>query len=281
MKKIIILAITFSAEVLATSAWAQIENVATKDSNLVISNIYAGLLAWTGYKLDTFSLPSAATVRVGSVLTWKTSQKLSIEVMGVYEAGAGKPLVIAAGWMRYRPAKNWKVMAGYIPTPISEQRPFPLSPGGQFETWTMSQIPGGALGFKNTLILGKATLVSGIVRRSAGFEYQLAGSYGPLTTGLYYQPDSKSMGFATTLTTSKVYSLLVIKPTLIGNTSVLKVAKNLKIYNDCGFDLKEKKFLREVFGIFRPFTSKTFKGLLSFSYSVTDNSLISCLFIHI
>lgn len=111
--------------------------------------------------VDSFSVNKFANIRVGTDASWQISKNLSLYSFGVFQNEVKDPYTLTTFNLHYKPVKNWSIKAGYMATPSTEKRPLPVTPGGQFETWTESRIPGAALGFKTYVNLGKSSGVGG------------------------------------------------------------------------------------------------------------------------
>ncbi len=281
MKKIYVLILCFYS----TTSFSQIKNIpATADSSVMIDNLYAGILSWNETRVDSFSVAAFATVRVGAMATLKLSKKFSCNLFGIYETdGRNEPLIIAQYRLQYQPSKRWKILIGNMATPTTEQRPVPPTAGGQFETNTMSKIPGLTPGVKTSYALSTTTTATvGYALRKGAPEYHIALGTKHCTTAMYYQPQSNTVGVVNTVETKRIYSISVYQSNkVVSNTFVYSFGKALSVYNDCAYDIHGHTLENAISGIIRKFESKIVSGLLSFSYDSKKSIFVTCFFVHL
>lgn len=269
----------------STQAFSQIKNIpATKDSSVVIDNLYAGVLSWNETRLDSFSVTARITVRIGAMSTARLAKDLSLNVFGVYETnGVTTPTVLAQYSLKYQPLKRWKILVGNMATPATEQRPLPPTSNGQFETWTMSQIPGLVPGIKTSYdFKNKITGAIGYALRKGFPEYHVAVGSKSLVTAIYYQSENDVIGFVNTIKTKKIYSLLVYQHCKrIANTFVYSFGRSISLYNDYGYNISTNNLERLETGLFKSFDARIVSGLVSISFNAKTNSINTYLFVHL
>jgi hypothetical protein len=263
---------------------AQIENIKmTNDSSLVIEKVYVGALGMTSFSTDSVYVSNYVNLRVGAIATWHMTNWLTLNSYYMYQAETDKFWGLNQFSLKIAPCKKWSLQIGHMATLSTQQRPHPVSEGGQFETWTEAQIPGSGLGAKTSYQPNKnLSFGIGVVSRKQQPEYHANVRFKKLTLSGYYGIDQKA-GAALSYTGSKVWSTLVWKQDkVIANMFGCKISSkhNIMIYTDMGYDLETKKLVRGEWGIYKVFTAKHFNVLPCVGYNYESRTIKGYLFIY-
>jgi hypothetical protein len=178
-----------------------------------------------------------------------------------------------------------------IPT---EQRPYPVSGNGQFETYTEAQIPGGSANVKvKYQFTPDFQLASGIALRKGLPEYSGRITYKGIQLSGWYAEWSKEIGSALTVSQGPVYTVLVYKQDesvpgvtqqTVANIFTLTLSKKIELsfYNDLGFKLHQDHPLdRGETGLLKGFSSKYLNGLIGLGYDYHKRWIVGYLYIHL
>lgn len=246
------------------------------------TKLYGGILNRNEYKNGSTSAMSA-NFHIGGLATWQLSNKLSYTGFGAVQlAPKSGGFAVQVHFLEYKPNTKWKIAVGHIPTPTTEQRPHPVSSGGQFETWTQALIPGAAVGVKAHRTLSKNhSLGAGFVMRNNAPEYHGSIELNKLRVAGFYS--ATIYGGAVTYDAGRIYTIGVYKNGVVGNTTVLKLVQklNIKSFWDVGYDHQRKSLQRLEFGIMKTFNAKQFSGLFSIAYDERIQSVTGYLFLYI
>lgn len=279
MKQIISLAVCI---LLTASCFGQIENIKiSSDSTIIVDKLYAGMLSSTAFNTQRLTTSQFVNFRLGAMVSWKPSEKISIHSFGMLEADPNGISHIQQFYIKVRPFKKWVVVIGQMATPSTEHRAHPVSAGGQFETWTQSRIPGGAPGIK-VKYEGSFTIGAGVAARNGAPEYHGSFSKGNHMISGYYRVAGTQTGFAYRFDSKKLYSIWVFIPgSLVGTTTVLPLRHTYSLFADLGTSTKPVTLIRGEVGAFKSFSSKWIKGLLSVSYDIKARNAKAYLFVHL
>lgn len=283
MKTKQLLIVTIIMIVLTTQGFCQIENIKINDE-ITVNKVYAGMLSGTMFSLDSLSSSSFVNIRMGSEMTYKPSQFISLHAWGIYQSDATN-WYATSFWTKINPSKKWDIQFGKLATLATLHRPHPVTSGGQFETWTQSQSPSGSLGVKTNYSFGeKITIGAGIFQRNKQAEYQLDLTIASLKITGYYTKYSDQFGVVTTLSLDRLYSTIAWKQDqVLATTTVYKFGyqKDLQIYTDQGYDLNINKLVRSETGIIKLFSSQWVKGKLAMGYNWENNTINGYLFVYL
>jgi hypothetical protein len=261
---------------------AQIENIRmASDSSVVIDKVYVGMLSGTAFNTKTLKTTSFVTARFGAMASWHMTKHVSVRSFGMLETDLTRPWGIQQFYVHVAPTKHWSLTFGQMATPSTEQRPHPVSSGGQFETSTQAKIPGGAPGIK-IKYTGAITVGAGLAVRNGSAEYHAMCAKGAHTFSGYYRTSDKQKGFAYTYDGTKLYSVIVYIPrALLGTTTVLRFKNDVAVFADVGYGLDQSKLTRMEGGCIKRFKSKWVKGLFSLTYDYKTTCVNGYVFIHL
>jgi len=268
------------------NVFGQVENIKmTSDSTLVLDKVYVGALGMTGFSIDSLHTSSYGDLRVGASIHWDIAKWLTLNSYYMYQIGKDQSWGLNQFSLKIAPCKKWSLQIGHMATLSTQQRPHPVSAGGQFETWTEAQIPGSGLGVKTSYQPNKnLSFGIGVVARKQQPEYHANISFKKLTLSGYYGTYDKKAGAALSYTGSKVWTTLVWKQDkVIANMFGCKISSkhNIMIYTDMGYDLETKKLVRGEWGIYKIFTAKHFSVLPCLGYNYESKIIKGYLFIYI
>jgi hypothetical protein len=237
---------------------AQIEDIKmTNDSSLIIEKVYLGGLGYSSFSTDSLYVQNTAQLRVGAAVRYKINKMLRINSCFIYQAETITSWVKTQFSLAFTPSEKFIFQVGNMGTISTEQRPHPVSSGGQFETWTEAQIPGGALGAKMTIAPSKDfSFGMGVAVRKQQPEYHANISFKKLTLSGYYCEYDKKAGAALKYKGTRVWSTLIWKQDkVIANMFGCKPFKNynLSIYSDMGYNLETNKLVRGEWGIYKTY----------------------------
>jgi len=262
--------------------------IVVRDNSLVIDNIYAGMLGGTLFSIDSLNATGFTGVRFGAMATYKPLDWLSFTSWGLVQLDPGlDPWSLQQFLMTIRPTKKWSLQFGSMATIPTEMRPLPVSAAGQFETWSQSQIPGGAIGFKTKYQLtDNWEFAGGVAFRSGDPEYSARVTYKKIQiSGWYSTCDSISAsGVAASVVHGRLSSTFVYKPDhTIADVIVFKVSKkhDVSIYSDMGYSFAEKELVRGEWGLLKSFDSQWINGLFGLGYRHEARSIAGYLFVHL
>jgi len=187
--------------------------------------------------------------------------------------------------MTLNPTKKLTFQVGSIPTLPTEQRPHAVSHGGQFETWTESQIPGIAPGVKLKYdFTSEFQLAGGVAVRGNMPEYSARLSYKGIKLYGWYSTADSTSGIAANLKFNRLESVLVYKPNqTVANKLVVTVSKknNISFYSDMGYDFQKKDLVRGEWGLLKGFKGDWLKGLWGIGYRHEAKAIVPYLFVHL
>lgn len=266
---------------IAVSGSAQIEHMSlAQDSSIVIDRVYAGVLSGTTFSTTSVTTNPSVSVRFGAMASWRLSQYIKVRSFGMFETDLTHSWGIQQFYVVITPAKRWSLTFGQMATPSTEQRPHPVSGGGQFETSTLGNIPGGAPGIK-AKYLGPVTMGAGVAVRNGLTEYHATIEKGKHTLSGYYRTSGTS-GVAYTYDGVKWYSVIVYKPhALISTTTVFTFSKPNAVFADVGYGIDSHSIVRMEGGIMRKFESTWIKGLFSLTIDYKARSVNGYVFVHL
>lgn len=266
---------------IAVSGSAQIEHIHLgQDSSIVIDRVYAGVLSNTAFSTRSLATSPSISVRLGAMASWRLSQYIQVRSFGMFESDLTHSWGIQQFYVVITPTKRLSLTVGQMATPSTEQRPHPLSGGGQFETFTLGNIPGGAPGIKAKYV-GWVTMGAGIAVRNGLSEYHVTLEKGKHTLSGYYRTGGMS-GFAYTYDGTKWYSVVVYKPhVLISTTTVFTFQKPHAVFADIGYGIDSHSIVRMEGGLMRKFESTWIKGLFSLTYDYKAHSVNGYVFVHL
>ncbi len=268
------------------TSYAQLENIKmTSDSSLVVEKVYGGMLGISKFSTDSIHVSNYGNVRFGAAIHWNITKWLMLNACSMYQLETDQSWGLNQFFLKIAPCKRWSLQIGQMATLSSQQRPHPVSAGGQFETWTESQIPGSGLGAKTTYAPNdNLSFGLGVVARRQYPEYHANISYKKLTVSGYYGVQDEKTGMALSYKGTNVWTTFVWKQDkVVANMFGCKISKkhNILVYTDMGYNLETKKWVRGEWGIYKVFTSKHFSVLPCLGYNYENRAIKGYLFIHL
>lgn len=271
----------------AGASFAQIENIQLSKT-VTVDKLYAGMLSGVNFSVDSLHVKTFAGVRLGALVTWRPSKYIAVSSMGVHQLEAGSSSWTTAFFhITVNPIEALTISIGNMGTLATEQRPYPASAGGQFETFTEAQIPGAALCAKASLMVVKDKLSIGaaIAERNGKAEYQLNVSWPKkFTVSAFYDDWNKEFGTAVSANFWRISEVFVWRQgNVVSNLFQLHLGRDRdwNLYSDTGYDLAKGKLVRGEWGILKEFSSKHAKGLIGPGYCHEDRSVYCYLFVHL
>ena len=274
--------ISFTVIILVTmNMFGQIENIKiSSDSTFTIDRLYVGMLSSTAFQVQKMETLQSVDIRVGALISWKPSKYFSIHSFGTLSTNFNQTSGIQQFYIKAASGK-WSFFAGQMATISTEMRAHPVSAGGQFETWTQAKVPGGAPGVK-LKYQGKVTIGVGIASRYGESEYHVSFSKGKHTISGYYRVSGTQSGFAYMYGGTTLYSILVFMPkSLLATTTVLNLKKEYSLFADIGYGMPGGSLPRMEVGVFKSFSAKWTKGLISVSYDAKTKAVNGYFFVHL
>lgn len=284
MKKLIIV-LFFSF--VGISTYAQLENIKiSNDSSIIINKVYAGMISGSLFSVDSLHADKFVNIRFGVLATWQMNKYVAFKSMCMFDTDLNKNTWgLQQFYVELTPSKKHSLQFGNMATLSTEQRPYPITGNGQFETWTESQIPGQALGVKYTYKPNTNWLIGGgVAMRDKQPEYHGKLKVKNFTLSGYYRISEDNSGLALTYAGKKIYNTCVWKnEEVISNIFVweLSSSKNISFYADIGYDFVQEDFIRGEVGLLKTFASKYSKGLFGLGYQYEMNTINAYLFIHL
>lgn len=256
------------------------------NNQITIDKVYAGSLSGTMFSTDSLYASGFTGVRFGAVGTYKPASWISFTTYGMYQAETGgKSWSLQQFSMKLMPIAKLSIEVGSMSTIPTEQRPHPVSGNGQFETWSESSIPGGAINAKVKYQFNKNfQLASGVALRNNLPEYSGRITYKKVQVSGWYSEWNKKFGTALTLDLPRVYNTFVWKQDqTIANILVVHIipSKGISLYSDNGYNFQTKKLVRSETGVLKTFESKWIKGLFGLGYNYEHHTVNGYLFVHL
>ncbi len=289
---ILMLCISIIGSLTSTVLNAQVDtNRIAKDSAVVISKLYAGMITGPAYDVESKQVISPVNVRVGAKVDWKTMNKFTLSSFAFvqYDKGTDTWASTASMYGTYTPTSRLTVMAGVGPSlPAKYHRPMPVTSGGHFEVFTTSRLPGGLPTVNFDYKIGSSTMSLGISKFNNGAMYATSFTSQKVIMTGYYLPQTNDWGSAVTITFPKVSNVLVKSHTDIV-TNFLRVVldqeKGIVFIADNGYSLESNECIRSENGFLKTFSSKSSKiqwgGLFGISYDAVAQRANSYLFLYI
>ncbi|NOZ44067.1 MAG: hypothetical protein GXP45_02825 [bacterium] len=272
MKKfILVLALTISV----VSANSQI-NLHFGDKITV--KPYAGILSGTAFSVDSLSTGGFTSFRLGAIGVYNPTKWLGFTARTTYEVGVFHEESFN---LDIKPIGSLYMRIGYMATLTCFQRPDIVSASGQFETWTESQIPGGALGGDLRYLFDNGDLGVGIYDRN-GLEYQARISYNKFTLSGSYNTESLHWSAQASWAGDLLYTVFVVQDSVVANISIFNI-KKFSLYNDVGYYYNSHNLPRWEFGLLRNFSHEKYPlaGLFGLGYAHEQRAIMAYLFIHL
>lgn len=269
MKKFLLVVVFF----VHSSAFAQI------DSTLKVQT-YVGILSTLSYTQNVVT--TDASLRVGASLNWNISKKTRWNSFAVLDASKSSAFSAQGHYLTYQPKKRWEIALGHMATPSTEQRGFPVSAGGHFETWVHTQIPGATPGIKVRKTWNdQFSSEVGVAKRGSVIEYHGLVQYGKAKLTGYITKDTYGTAFS--FRSDHFTTLTTFNEEFIGNTIICSIFPKEKIFiwSSGGTEHRKKgKVVRAIGGFFKSFSYKSWSGLTALGYDAIDKTFNVYLFIH-
>ncbi len=247
---------------------------------------YAGILA--GPKVLTRDAKTTAfyALRVGGTITYSPAKWLSVFGLGAGEtAQTDTTTPFALFGIKVFPCKGITVTMGKIASPMTELRPLPTTSGGQFEPWTLAQIPGSALGGKITFSPSKSfSIVGGGFYRGGNTSIELGMGFSHVQIAGYYMNKTKIFGGAVQMSFRYLSTTIMYNGDQnAGMLNVIEIPKThgLSLYSDVGFNANNQKMIRGEWGLFTTFSIRYVKALIGAGYCEETKSVKGYVFMHI
>jgi len=270
------------------------DTIKVSDSTLKVG-IYAGILSGVKFTTDSLHSEGFSGIRFGGDISYSPAKWVTFNTWGIVQIDANCPTwSLQQFYVTLRPVKGLNVSAGYMATLVTEQRPYPVSGNGQFETWSESQIPGAAMNIKLKYQVSKDfQLATGIALRQELPEYSGRITYKGIQLSAWYAQWDKEMGSALTISSGRVYTALVYKQNdaisgitqkTIADICTVTINKkhSLSVYNDIGFCLeKDHPLARGEAGLLKGFSSPWINGLIGLGWDYKNKWIVGYLYIHL
>ncbi len=251
-----------------------------------VITVYVGTLAGPKVTMKDAKAAGFYTLRVGGTIVYSPTLWLSVFGLGAGEtAQTDTTTPFALFGIKIFPCKAITITMGKIASPMTELRPLPTTGSGQFEPWTLAQIPGSALGGKITFSPSKNfSIVGGEFYRGTNASTEIGMSFAHIHIAGYYIYQTKIYGGSIQLS-SKYFSTTVMyndKQT-VGMLNVLEIPKahGLSLYSDIGFNANNQKMIRGEWGLFSTFSTGRIHSLVGAGYCEELNAVKGYVFIHI
>lgn len=290
MKKILAIVVLLAA--ISSTVFAQINNVvATSDSAVVLSNIYLGLLNSVAVNSDLKAQPSSS-LRVGSDMFWQMSSWAKVKSRIIYCRIDGDDMLISFFSLKLH-SKGEKIGLefGHMPTLSTEMMPHPLSPGGQFMSWTEWQMTGPAVGAKSTFKTSLGLFGLGIVNRYNNDEkrnepeYHFKWEKGTWATSACLGMDGKYFQSALSFKPDYIYTVSVFRHDfrgdLLANYTNIPIGHQLAVCIDAGYYFGQSQPEKLELGIIKDFKTTLIKGIFYFYYTQENHCLNAALLLNI
>lgn len=275
-------AVLFIAAQLSISA--QIKNIDTGDSSVIINGVYAGMLSENYFSQDSLDINSVASFRIGAAATYIILPGVSVTSSQVYETDMnGRGYGISRFWIKTS-YNSFDFETGLLISPATMSRPNPVGTG-QFETWTEARIPGGGLGAKIKYNFGQNYVNAGVMQRGGLPEYHARFSSPSFKVSIYYPEVTKKFGASVKAEAGKVSLVTAFSAGEFLATFIavpVDSEAGIDVYTDLGYSLSgDKKILRGEVGILKSFSGEVLKGLIGLGYCYEKRSIAGYLYIHI
>lgn len=283
MKKIIVVLVLVSMFVMAVQA--QVSNIPTGDSSVVINYAYAGLLTQTNFTYDSLSNACSLSLTTGFQATYKPAQWLSVNTLnGMKFDEKGNTETFARFWAKTQ-YSDYSLEFGLVGALSTESRPIFSTAAGQFESWTEATIPGGGLGVKAKYSLDNTSYFGlGVEQRNNLPEYHARYSSKQFKLSVYYPEFSKKFGMMASFETEGFYDLAAFNnQQTVGNFMSVKISKqeDIDMYFDIGHSFVTEKLAKLELGVLKNFSGILLKGSIGLAYDNCNRAVLGYLFIHI
>lgn len=142
IKRLVIIVILLNCK----SGLAQITNVKFGD-DLLLEKVYAGFDSQMILPNDSLATTAYTSLKLGSALSWKVTEELSVYSHGVIQWSNTNPtLSITALILNYKLSDKLKIGVGLPPTATTFTRAHPITWRNQSESYAQSRITGNKLG---------------------------------------------------------------------------------------------------------------------------------------
>jgi len=263
---------------------AQIENIATGDSSVVINLAYAGLLSQTNFSYDSLSSTNLASLAAGFQATYQPAQWFSLIAINGYGINEKSKVSTFARFWGKAKYEDMQIEFGLAGALSTESRPLFITSAGQFESWTEGTIPGGGLGIKLKYNIGKNYIGLGVVERNNLPEYHLRYSSKQWKVSLYYPQYSKKFGGSVRFDGESFCNVIAFSAgQTVGNYSSIKIgsSQDIEIYFDLGHSIATEQLVKLEVGLLKKITSPILKGAIGLAYDNHSRAVIGYLFVHI
>ena len=267
----------------SVSLFAQVE-IKINDQ-VKIDRLYAGVLAGPEFSTDSLFADKYVTLRFGVMGTYQPVKWIALKSAVMYQVEPQRqPLSIIQYWMMINPIEKLSLEFGSMGTLATEQRPHPVSAGGQFETGTEALIAPGAINAKLKYSFDKDTKAGfGIATRANKPEYSGMIAYKQFKISAWYSEFNENLGVVATVNAKTFSSNLVYSNQIVSNNVNLNLSEDgtISFYADNGYNLSTKKIISGEYGLIKGFESSYIKGLFGIAHRYTTGEIVGYLFVHI
>lgn len=245
----------------------------------VSGTAYAGTLAGPMAMIKK-DVPSSAfySIRAGGTILWSPTKYFSIFGLGAGELNQTDTVTpFTHLCVKIKPIKSVLMTFGKTASLLTEIfRPLPTTQLGQFEPWTMTHIPGPALGGKISFSPSRQiTIYAGNFWRGKEASSELAFRYKGFNIAGYYMNESKIFGGAINFASKKFNTTVMYnqnKNTAMYNAGMYNSYEipwidRFTVYSDVGVNPNSWKILKSEFGFFKTAQLKYVQLLLGISYN--------------
>lgn len=217
------------------------------------ATVYAGTLAGPKTAVRDGKTQNMSTLHAGGSITWTPANWLSLFGVGGVELAQNDTVTALVVYgIRFSPVQSLSLTVGKIATPVTEFRPALMTAASQFEPWTLSRIPGAALGSKVTYAPTKdLSFVAGNFWRGTEASLEFGMHYKYVSVAGYYLNVSHTYGFATDFTYKRFRTAVSYNHSQsVGMFTLLGIPRvsTLSVYSDMGFHPVSGKMLRGEWG---------------------------------
>jgi len=265
---------------------SQIQNIRLNDS-LNFEKIYAGFSSSMLVPNDSLKATSLASIRVGTAISWRLSESVSIYSHGALQwSNQYQPFSITAFVLNIDVSKRLKLALGLPPTATTFTRPHPITWKNQTESYAQSRIPGNQLGGLLQYTFSEKLRLSYSVQHLDGdtWSNHLNVTYGPLSLAGFIQ-ENKEKFLSIRLNTNKIdwnynYSS---EQQEHASSIFYHLSKAYAIYTDINYQIEAEDAGIMVLGVRRHLPNSKYPvgGFLSVSHDFANGFTAFQLFLHL
>ncbi len=256
---------------------AQITNIYSPDSSLVLKKLYVGAIQATNFSIDSLYVENWTGFRVGANAAYTINRIFSLNTFFSTDQNSdGYSGTINSFVFETRLGKKFLWVNGFGPQVSAWfHRPPPVSFAGHFEPWTKAQLPGGAL--SSRFEIGVTNKVVGsVARKNNQGEFHLGFNHKQkFLTSVWVNQNQDSWGGAITLNLEKISTTAFLNQTHLGYFAWITLPQDWGTYLDVGFDYRQKEIPRGEFGVLKSYKIKNYKlgGVIGGGYSYEQRAI--------